>query len=132
MKGRIHNFNAGPAAHPLSVLKEIQAAFLNFKDSGMSIMEVSHRSRWFEEVIQDAKERVRRLLELDENFHVVFIQGGASLQFCMVPMNLLPDGQSADYVNTAVGRLCKHRHLGNKGNKRMHDSRKAGKDRRLI
>ncbi|MBW2565925.1 MAG: 3-phosphoserine/phosphohydroxythreonine transaminase [Deltaproteobacteria bacterium] len=102
MKGRIHNFNAGPAAHPLPVLKEIQAEFLNFKDSGMSIMELSHRSTWFEGVIQNAKERVRRLLELDDNFHVVFIQGGASLQFCMVPMNLLPDGRSADYVNTGT------------------------------
>ncbi len=102
MKGRIYNFNAGPAAHPLPVLEEIQAEFLNFKGSGMSIMEVSHRSRWFDEVIEDATARVRRLFKLDETFHVLFLQGGASLQFCMVPMNLLPDGQSADYVNTGT------------------------------
>jgi phosphoserine aminotransferase len=102
MKGRIHNFNAGPAAHPQSVLEEIQAEFLNFKGSGMSIVEVSHRSRWFDEVIQDATARVRRLLKLDESFDVLFLQGGASLQFCMIPMNLLPDGQSADYVNTGT------------------------------
>ncbi len=102
MKGRIYNFNAGPAAHPLPVLEEIQAEFLNFKGSGMSIIEVSHRSRWFDEVIEDATARVRRLFKLDETFHVLFLQGGASLQFCMIPMNLLPDGQSADYVNTGT------------------------------
>ncbi len=102
MKGRIHNFNAGPAALPLSVLEEIQAGFLNFKGSGMSIAEVSHRSKWFDEVIEDAVARVRRLLKLDDHFHVLFLQGGASLQFCMIPMNLLPEGRSADYVNTGT------------------------------
>ena len=102
MKGRIHNFNAGPAALPLSVLEEIQTGFLNFKGSGMSIAEVSHRSKWFDEVIDDAVERVRRLLKIDDHFHVLFLQGGASLQFCMIPMNLLPEGRSADYVNTGT------------------------------
>jgi phosphoserine aminotransferase len=102
MKGRIHNFNAGPAAHPLEVLEEIQAEFLNFKGSGMSIMEVSHRSRWFDEVMEDATALVRRLLKLDESFHVLFLQGGASLQFCMIPMNFLANAQSADYVNTGT------------------------------
>ena len=102
MKGRIHNFNAGPAALPLSVLEEIQTGFLNFKGSGMSIAEVSHRSKWFDEVIEDAVARVRRLLKLDDHFHVLFLQGGASLQFCMIPMNLLPEGRSADYVNTGT------------------------------
>ncbi len=99
---RIHNFNAGPAALPLSVLQEIQASFLNFKGSGMSVTEISHRSRWFDEVINDAVTRTKRLLNLDENFHVLFIQGGASLQFCMVPMNFLPDDRSADYVDTGT------------------------------
>ena len=102
MKGRIHNFNAGPAALPLSVLEEIQTGFLNFKGSGMSIAEVSHRSKWFDEVIEDAVARVRRLLKLDDHFHVLFLQGGASLQFSMIPMNLLPEGRSADYVNTGT------------------------------
>jgi phosphoserine aminotransferase len=102
MKGRIYNFNAGPAALPLPVLEEIQAGFLDFKGSGMSIIEVSHRSKWFDEVIEDAVARVKRLLKLDESFHVLFLQGGASLQFCMIPMNLLPQGQSADYVNTGT------------------------------
>ncbi|MBW1793640.1 MAG: 3-phosphoserine/phosphohydroxythreonine transaminase [Deltaproteobacteria bacterium] len=102
MKGRIHNFNAGPAVLPLPVLEEIQAELLDFKGSGMSITEVSHRSKWFEEVIEDAAVRIRRLLKFDESFHVLFLQGGASLQFCMIPMNLLPEGHSADYVNTGT------------------------------
>lgn len=102
MKGRIYNFNAGPAALPLPVLEEIQAEFVNFKGSGMSVTEVSHRSKWFDEVIGDAVARVRRLMKLPESFHVLFLQGGASLQFCMIPMNLLPEGQSADYVNTGT------------------------------
>jgi len=102
MKGRIHNFNAGPAALPLPVLEEIQAEFLDFKGSGMSITEVSHRSKWFDDVIENAVARVRRLLDLDERFHVVFLQGGASMQFCMIPMNLLPESQPADYVNTGT------------------------------
>ena len=102
MKGRIHNFNAGPAVLPLPVLEEIQAELIGFKGSGMSITEVSHRSKWFEEVIEDAAARIRRLFKLDESFHVLFLQGGASLQFCMIPMNLLPEGHSADYVNTGT------------------------------
>jgi len=99
---RIHNFNAGPAALPLSVLKEIQASFLNFKGSGMSITEISHRSSYFDDVINDAVARTKRLLNLDERFHVLFLQGGASLQFAMIPMNFLGQTDTADYVNTGT------------------------------
>jgi len=99
---RIHNFNPGPAALPLSVLEEIQENFLNFKGSGMSITEISHRSKQFDEVINDAVTRTKRLLKLDDRFHVLFIQGGASMQFCMIPMNFLADGKSADYVDTGT------------------------------
>jgi phosphoserine aminotransferase len=99
---RIYNFNAGPAALPISVLEEIQESFLNFQGSGMSITEISHRSSWFDGVINDAVARTKRLLHLGDDFHVLFVQGGASLQFCMVPMNLLPDGGSADYVDTGT------------------------------
>ncbi len=98
---RIYNFNAGPAALPLPVLEEIQASFLDFKGSGMSITEVSHRSKWFDDVINDAVERVKRLLKLDDRYKVLFLQGGASMQFCMIPMNLLAQG-TADYVNTGT------------------------------
>jgi phosphoserine aminotransferase len=100
MGKRIYNFNPGPAALPLSVLEEIQGEFLDYRGSGMSITEVSHRSAWFDEVINDAKLRVKRLLGCGENYEVLFLQGGASLQFSMVPMNLLGDDQVADYVNT--------------------------------
>ncbi len=100
MTKRILNFNAGPAALPLEVLKEIQTEFLDFKGSGMSITEVSHRSSWFDDLINDTLIRVKRLLNLTEDFEVLFLQGGASLQFSMVPMNLVADDQVADYVNT--------------------------------
>jgi phosphoserine aminotransferase len=99
---RIHNFNPGPAALPLPVLEEIQESFLNFKGAGMSIVEMSHRSKEFEAVLADAVQRTRRLLKLDDRFHVLFLQGGASLQFAMIPMNFLADGRSADYVNTGT------------------------------
>ncbi len=99
---RIHNFNAGPAALPLPVLEEIQASFLNFAGSGMSVTEISHRSKWFDDVINDAVTRIKRILKLDDRFHVLFLQGGASMQFCMVPMNLLGAGDTADYVNTGT------------------------------
>ena len=101
-ENRIYNFNAGPAALPLEVLEEIKDSFLNFDGSGMSIAEISHRSGWFNNVINDAIARTRRLLNLDDEFHVLFIQGGASMQFCMIPMNLLREGDTADYVNTGT------------------------------
>ncbi|MFO8083147.1 MAG: 3-phosphoserine/phosphohydroxythreonine transaminase [Desulfobacterales bacterium] len=101
-ENRIFNFNPGPAAIPLEVLEEIREEFLNFKQSGMSITEISHRSKPFDDVINDAIERTKRLLKIDDRFKVLFIQGGASMQFCMVPMNFLPDGRSADYVNTGT------------------------------
>lgn len=99
---RIYNFNPGPAALPLQVLEEIQESFLNYDGSGMSVTEISHRSKWFEAIIDDAVARTRRLLNLGDQYHVLFIQGGASLQFAMIPMNLLHAGDSADYVNTGT------------------------------
>jgi phosphoserine aminotransferase len=101
-ENRIYNFNAGPAALPLEVLEEIKDSFLNFAGSGMSITEISHRSKWFDDVINDAVARTKRLLNLDDTFQVLFIQGGASLQFCMIPMNFLREGDTADYVNTGT------------------------------
>lgn len=101
-KNRVHNFNPGPAALPLPVLEEIRESFLNYAGSGMSIIEMSHRSKPFDEIVNDTVTRTRRLLKLAENFHVIFIQGGASMQFGMIPMNFLPDGHSADYVNTGT------------------------------
>jgi phosphoserine aminotransferase len=102
MAARIRNFNPGPAALPLQVLEEVRDEFLNFKGSGMSIAEISHRSAVFEDVLNDAVARVKRLLKLSDDHKVLFLQGGASLQFSMVPMNLIPDGSSADYINTGT------------------------------
>jgi len=102
VKDRIYNFNPGPAALPVEVLKQIQEEFLNYRGSGMSIVEISHRSSLFNQVIEEAVTRTKRLLKLEENFHVIFLQGGASLQFAMVPMNLIPEGKGADYVNTGT------------------------------
>ncbi len=99
---RIFNFNAGPAALPIKVLEEIQASFLNFDQSGMSITEISHRSSYFDDVINDAVQRAKRLLKLDDRFHVLFLQGGASLQFAMMPMNFLSVDDTADYINTGT------------------------------
>jgi len=99
---RIYNFNPGPAALPLSVLEEIQQDLLDFGGSGMSITEISHRSKHFDDVINDAVARTKRLLGLDDRFHVLFLQGGASMQFAMVPMNFLAGNSSADYVNTGT------------------------------
>ena len=102
MVHRIHNFNAGPAALPLPVLERIQAEFLDFKGSGMSVTEISHRSPWFDEVIDEAVSRTRSLLGLGDAFEVLFVQGGASLQFCMIPMNFGVEGKPVDYVDTGT------------------------------
>ena len=102
MTARIHNFNPGPAALPLSVLEETSEALLDFHGSGMSIAEVSHRSPHFEEVVHNSVSRVKRLLNLSEDYKVLFLQGGASLQFSMVPMNIIPDGMFAEYINTGT------------------------------
>jgi phosphoserine aminotransferase len=101
-ENRIYNFNAGPAALPLEVLEEIESSFLNYAGSGMSVTEISHRSGWFDDIIDDAVVRTKRLLKLDDTFRVLFIQGGASMQFCMIPMNFLRNGETADYVNTGT------------------------------
>ncbi len=97
---RVHNFNAGPAAMPLSVLQKAQLEMLDIAGSGMSVMEMSHRSKEFQAIIDAAEAGVRRLLGVPENYNVLFLQGGASLQFAMVPMNLRRPGKSADYVDT--------------------------------
>ena len=102
MAHRIHNFNPGPAALPTKVLEEAQAEFLDFKGSGMSVTEISHRSKEFDAVMEDAVARVKRLLGLDDNFQVLFLQGGASMQFCLIPMNFATEGQKVDYIDTGT------------------------------
>lgn len=99
---RIFNFSAGPAVLPLPVLEEAQRDLVMLPGVGMSIMEISHRSKTFDEVIEGAEADIRTLAGVPENYHVLFLQGGASLQFSMVPMNLMAEGQKADYVVTGV------------------------------
>ncbi|HJQ24026.1 MAG TPA: 3-phosphoserine/phosphohydroxythreonine transaminase [Blastocatellia bacterium] len=100
MTERIYNFSAGPAVLPLSVLEEVQRNMLALPGVGMSIVEISHRSKAFDEIIQGAQSDMRKLAGIPDNYHILFLQGGASLQFSMVPMNLLPAGGKADYVVT--------------------------------
>jgi len=98
---RLFNFGAGPGALPLSVLEEVQRDLVVHPELGMSVLEVSHRSKWFEGVLAAAEHNLRVLLRIPAEYHVLFLQGGASTQFAMVPMNLLRrDGPRADYVVT--------------------------------
>lgn len=97
---RVYNFNPGPAVLPLPVLEEAQRHLVSLPGVGMSVLEVSHRSRVFEEILAAAEADLRALLNLPNNYQVLFLQGGASLQFTMVPMNLLPQDGAADYILT--------------------------------
>jgi phosphoserine aminotransferase len=97
---RVYNFNAGPAALPLAALERARDELIDFQGSGMSIIEHSHRGKEYEAVHDEAEALVRELLSVSDQYHVLFLQGGASQQFAMVPMNLLPQGKSADYILT--------------------------------
>ena len=97
---RVFNFAAGPAVLPLSVLDEVQRDLLALPGVGMSILEISHRSKTFEEILERAEADIRTLGNVPSNYRVLFLQGGASLQFSMVPMNLLGQGATADYIDT--------------------------------
>src|SRR6187200_970061 len=99
---RIFNFSAGPAVLPVEVLEEAQRNLIALPGVGMSILEISHRSKPFDEVIEGCEADLRTLAGIPANYRVLFLQGGASLQFSMVPMNLLPAGGSADYIVTGV------------------------------
>jgi phosphoserine aminotransferase len=99
--GRIYNFGAGPAALPTSVLETAQAELLDYQGTGMSIMETSHRAKSFDAVLQSAEAGLRKLMGISDDYSVLFLQGGASTQFAMIPMNLL-NGGVADYVDTGT------------------------------
>ncbi len=97
--GRVYNFSAGPAVLPEEVLKEAAAEMLDYKGTGMSVMEMSHRSKAFEEIINTAEQDLRDLMNIPDNYKVLFLQGGASQQFAMIPMNLMKN-RKADYIIT--------------------------------
>lgn len=96
---RAYNFSAGPAILPEEVLKQAQAELLDFNGTGMSIMEMSHRGKDYSAVHQEAKENLKKLLGIPDDYSVLFMTGGATTQFSLIPMNLMKEGQSADYVN---------------------------------
>jgi phosphoserine aminotransferase len=115
MSERIFNFSAGPAVLPQPVLEEAQRELVGLPGVGMSILEISHRSKAFDEIIAQAESGLRELLDLPDNYHVLFLQGGASLQFSMIPMNFLGEGASADYILT-----------GSWGKKALKEAKRAG------
>jgi phosphoserine aminotransferase len=97
---RVYNFSSGPAVLPLPVLEQVQRDLVALPGVGMSVMEISHRSSTFEMIIGQAEADIRRLAGVPDGYRILFLQGGASLQFSMVPMNLLTEGTTADYINT--------------------------------
>jgi phosphoserine aminotransferase len=113
---RIHNFSAGPAVLPLAVLEEAQRNLISLPGVGMSVMEISHRSRTFEDLLNGAIEDIRALANVPSSYRILMLQGGASLQFSMVPMNLLTAGAAADYVDT-----------GSWSDKAIKEAKKVGK-----
>lgn len=115
MTERIFNFSAGPAVLPLPVLEQAQRELISLPGVGMSVMEISHRSKTFDEMIGGAEAGLRDLLGIPSNYHVLFLQGGASLQFSMIPMNFLPPDGSADYIIT-----------GSWGKKALKEAKKTG------
>ncbi|MDT7688576.1 MAG: phosphoserine aminotransferase [Acidobacteriota bacterium] len=115
MTERIFNFSAGPAVLPVPVLERAREEMLSLPGVGMSVMEISHRSKPFQAIIDGAEAGLRGLLGIPEGYRVLFLQGGASLQFSMVPMNFLPEGGSADYILT-----------GSWGKKALKEAKKEG------
>src|ERR1700730_14668808 len=112
---RVHNFSAGPAVLPVPVLEQIQRDLIALPGVGMSILEISHRSKTFESILAQAEADIRTLAAIPSNYRVLFLQGGASTQFSMVPMNLLGAGATADYVDT-----------GSWADKAIKEARKVG------
>ncbi|GAB4296676.1 MAG: 3-phosphoserine/phosphohydroxythreonine transaminase [Ignavibacteriaceae bacterium] len=100
MEKRIYNFSAGPAVLPEEVLLEAQKDLFALPGVGMSVLEISHRSKTFDSIISEAKENLKKLLDIPDDYSILFLQGGASLQFSMVPLNLMPPKNKADYIVT--------------------------------
>ena len=99
---RVYNFSAGPSMLPLEVLEKVQKELLNYDGSGQSVMEMSHRSKEFKKIAEDAEKNLRELMNIPDNYKVLFVQGGGTLQFSMVPLNLLRNSKKADYIVTGT------------------------------
>lgn len=102
MEKRIYNFSAGPCTLPEEVMLEAQKDFYSYKGQGLSVMEMSHRSKSYDEIIVDAEKDLRELLNVSDDYSVMFLQGGATLQFSMIPLNLMPPVNKADYIITGA------------------------------
>jgi phosphoserine aminotransferase len=102
MEKRIYNFSAGPAILPEEVLKEAQENLFALPGVGMSVLEISHRSKTFDDIILQARADIKKLLNISDDYSILFLQGGASLQFSMIPMNIMPPNNKADYINTGA------------------------------
>lgn len=102
MTNRIYNFSAGPCTLPLEALQRAQEEFVDYQGAGMSLIEMSHRGKHYDEVHHQAIENVRTVLKVPDSHEILLLQGGATLQFAMVPMNLLEEGKTAEYVNTGA------------------------------
>lgn len=100
MDKRVFNFSAGPSVLPLEVMEDAAANLTNYKGCGQSVMEMSHRSKDFQQIIDDAEANLRKLMNIPDNYKVLFLQGGGTLQFSMVPINLLRKSKKADYIVT--------------------------------
>ncbi len=99
---RIHNFSAGPAVLPEEVLLEVQEELFDYRGKGLSVMEMSHRSKEYGEIINNAIEAMKRIMNLGDDFEVLYLHGGASTQFYMIPLNFCPEGKTANYVDTGA------------------------------
>jgi phosphoserine aminotransferase len=113
---RVYNFSAGPSMLPEPVLKKAAQEMLNYQGSGMSVMEMSHRSKTYMSIIENAEALLRKLMHIPDNYTVLFLQGGASQQFAMIPMNLMSKNKKADYI-----------HTGNWSKKAMAEAKLYGK-----
>lgn len=121
MAQRVYNFNPGPATLPLTVLKTIQEELLDYKGEGMSILEMSHRSKTFDNLVLETEDLIRSIMGFPTNYQVLFLQGGATAQFAAVPLNLSQEGKTAEYINT-----------GSWATKAIKEVDKLGKPYRVI
>ena len=97
---RVYNFSAGPSTLPESVLQKAGAEIMDYHGSGQSVMEMSHRSKWFDDIIKEAEKLMRELYKVPDNYKVLFLQGGASAQFSAIPLNFMNGSGKADYIIT--------------------------------
>jgi phosphoserine aminotransferase len=118
---RVHNFNAGPAVLPEEVLKEVQLNLLDYKGNGLSVMEMSHRSVEYGEIIEGAKAAIKRIMGLGDDYEALFLHGGASTQFLMIPLNFCPDDKVANYINTGAWAT-----------KALKEAKKIGKQMHVV